>query len=141
MTEPSLAIQDAIETLLRADADLIAAMGGRVRIYTEAAPHDTAFPYILLGEDQVIDDGTECADSVEVVVTIHVWAREKSSVGASRRQAKTLAGLIRSALKAPLGVTDFDVVSQEFETCRHLTDPDGRTAHSVESHRFLLDPA
>lgn len=141
MTEPSLALQDAIEARLRADADLIAAMGERARIYTEAAPTDTPFPYVVLGEDQVVDDSTECADSVEVFTTIHVWARNSADVGASRRQAKTIAGAIRRALKAALAVEDFVVVSQDFETARHLTDPDGRSAHSIVTHRFLLDPA
>lgn len=142
MSDPSLALQDAIDAALRASTEMAAAMGVNVvRLYSMTAPVDAPFPYVVIGEDQVVDDSTECADSSEVFTTIHVWSRVEDDVKASRRQAKTMAGAVRATLKAPLAVAGFDVVLQEFETTRHLTDPDGRTAHSVVEHRFLLDPA
>jgi hypothetical protein len=62
-------------------------------------------------------------------------------VSASRAQAKAIAGVIRVVLNQKLPVVGFDVSEWRFETARHLTDPDRRTAHSVVEHRFLLDPA
>lgn len=140
MNDPSVALQDAWEAALRADEDLKAAMGlSIVRVYPMSAPNNAPYPYIIIGEDQIIDDSTECADSSEVITTVTPWSRVDADVNATRRQAKTMAGHIRRIGKA-LAVTGFDVVSAEFENINHRTGTDGLTAFSPVNHRFLLDP-
>lgn len=142
MSDPSEALQDAIEAALRASPALLAAMGGdRVRLYTLSAPAGATYPYVVIGEDQISDDATACAASSEAFTTVHAWARPDGAVQDARIQAKRMAAAVRDALVALPGVAGFDLVLAEFETTRHLTDPDGLTAHSVISHRFLLDPA
>lgn len=142
MSDPALPLQEAIEATLRGSDDLKAAMkSDTVRLYTMSAQIGAPYPYVVIGEDQVIDDSTQCADSSEVYTTVHVWTRDSADVSESRDQAKRMAGAIRSALKGPMTVTGFDLVIQEFDSTRHLTDPDGLTAHAVVTHRFLLDPA
>ena len=142
MSDPALALQNAIETALRASAPLKAAMGlATVRLYTMSAPTNAPFPYVVIGEDQIIDDSTECAESSEVITTVHAWSRVDGNVAASRTQAKSMACVIRAELKALSAVTGFSVVLADFETTRHLTDPDGLTGHAAINHRFLLDPA
>nr|WP_314437612.1 DUF3168 domain-containing protein [uncultured Brevundimonas sp.] len=142
MSDPALALQNTIEAALRGDAGLLASMGlQKVRLYTMSAPVGASHPYIVIGEDQVIDDSTECAESSEVITTVHAWTRVDDDVSASRRQAKAMAGDVRRVLKSIDAVPGFDVVLAEFEDTRHLTDSDGLTAHSVITHRFLLDPA
>lgn len=141
MSDPALALQDGIETALRASAALKSAMGlAVVRLYTLSAPVGAPLPHIVIGDDQIIDDATECLDSSEVFTTIHVFARVDADVAASRRQAKSIAGVIRAVLQSTLTVTGFSLVQQDFETTRHTTDPDGLTSHSVVTHRFLIDP-
>ena len=141
MTDPSLALQNAVEAALRASPALAQAMGGRVRLYPLAAPHDAPFPYLTIGEDQIIGDGTECLDSSEAFTTIHVWARVDNDVSESRAQAKRIGAAVRAAINRDLVVDGFEVTECEFQTARHLTDPDQRTAHTVIEHRLLLDPA
>lgn len=142
MSDPALALQSAIETTLRASAALKTAMGlATVRLYTMSAPNNAPFPYVVIGEDQIIDDSTECLESSEVITTVHAWSRVDSDVAASRTQAKAMAAAIRPAMKALSGVTGFVVTLADFETTRNLTDPDGLTGHAIVSHRFLLDPA
>lgn len=142
MSDPALALQNAIETTLRLSSALKAAMGSSiVRLYTMSAPDLAPFPYVVIGEDQIIDDSTECLESSEVITTVHAWSRVDDGVAASRVQAKAMAGAIRAELKNLAGVSGFVVTLAEFETTRHLTDPDGLTAHAVVNHRFLLDPA
>jgi hypothetical protein len=142
MSDPALALQNAVEVALRGSATLKTAMGLQtVRLYTMSAPVNAPYPYVIIGEDQVLDDATECADSSEAITTVHAWSRVGADVSASRAQAKAMAGAIRTILKNLSDVTGFDVVLADFESARHLTDPDSLTAHSVVSHRFLLDPA
>ena len=88
MSDPSLAIQDAIDAKLRSDAAVVAEFGGKTRLYTLSATlADGAaakFPHIIIGQDQVIGDDTECASSSEVYVTIHVYAREDTPADSRR---------------------------------------------------------
>ncbi len=142
MSDPAVALQNAMEVALRASAALKTAMGlATVRLYTMSAPSGAPFPYVVIGEDQILDDSTECLESSEAITTVHAWSRVDGDVAASRTQAKAMAGAVRSELKALSGVSGFVVTLADFEASRHLTDPDGLTAHSVISHRFLLDPA
>lgn len=141
MSDPSLALQNAMEAALRASPELADAMGGRVRLYTLSADDNAPFPYIVIGEDQIVGDETECAASSEAFTTVHVWSRVDNDVSASRAQAKAIAGLVRSTINEALIVEGFAVSACRFHQSRHLTDPDRRTAHSIVEHRLLLDPA
>lgn len=141
MSDPSLALQNAVEAALRGSTALAQAMGGKVRLYPLAAPADAPFPYLTIGEDQIIGDETECSASSEAYTTTHVWARVDGDVSESRAQAKRIGAVVRSTISRRLNVVGFEVTECEFRTARHLTDPDRRTAHTVIEHRLLLDPA
>lgn len=142
MSDPAEALQDAVEAALRASDDLKTIMGLQiVRLYSMSAPNGAPYPYLIIGEDQVLDDSTECLESSEVYTTVHAWARIDDDVSAGRRQAKAMAKAIRPILKALADFPGFTVTDAEFESARHLSAPDGLTAHSVITHRFLLDPA
>lgn len=140
MSDPSLALQKAVDAALRASTALAQAMDGRVRLYPLAPPENAPFPYITIGEDQIIGDETECLDSSEAYTTIHVWARIENDVSASRDQAKRIGAIVRSAINRNLNIAGFEVVECEFRTAQHLTDPDRRTAHTIIEHRLLIDP-
>lgn len=140
MSDPSLALQSAIEAALRDSPEVKAAMGlATVRLYTLSAPNAAPYPFLTIGDDQILGDETECAASSECFTNVHVWARSTTPTE-SRAQAKRIASAVRAALSGLTVITGFDLVLVEFETTRHLTDPDGLTAHSVVEHRFLLDP-
>jgi hypothetical protein len=140
MSDPSVAIQNAIEAALRASVPVKTEFGGTTRLYTLSAPVGATFPYILIGEDQIIGDDIECGAASEVAVTIHVFARE-ATPAASRLKAKTIAGAARTALTAKLTLTGHVMIDWTFETTRHLTDPDGLTAHSVLSLSYYTTPS
>lgn len=84
-------------------------------------------PSIVLGEDQVVDEGRIARDVVRVYSTVHVWKKEPGLVG-----AKAIADAIRQAMRQPLAPPqgyhfgDSSVASERF-----LRDPDGETSHGV----------
>lgn len=140
MSDPALAVQDAVEAALRGSQALAQAMGGRVRLYPLAQIGADLFPYLTIGDDQIIADETECSLGSEVYTTIHVWARVEHDVQASRAEAKRIAGVVRAVIGRDMDVQGFDLVECRFDQARHLTDPDMRTAHSVVEHRLLVEP-
>lgn len=140
MTDASLPLQDAQEAALRGDAQLIAAVGGTLRLFTVTAPVGTLKPYLVIGEDQVVPDGLS-EPSDEYYTRTRIWTLSDGGVEASRREAKTIAGHVRRILDAPLEVPGFNTSDWGFEHAEHLTDKDGLTCLAVVDHRFHLDPA
>lgn len=139
MSDPSIAIQDAIEAALRNDEPVKAQFGGLTRLYTLSAPVEAQFPYLLIGEDLVQGADMDCGSASEVAVTVHIYARE-AEPAESRKKSKALAGAVRSALALQLEPAGHLVVDWAFEATRHLTDPDGLTAHSVVTLNYYTEP-
>ncbi|WP_292052151.1 DUF3168 domain-containing protein [Brevundimonas sp. UBA5866] len=131
MTDPSLAVQAAVEAALRtSDVVQESFAPDSVRVYVMAPPLDAPFPHILIGDDQVIGHDTECASSSEVAVNVHVYAREATPVQ-SRAKAKRIAGAVRMALTRQLTLEGHVCDDWIYDDTQHMTDPDRLTAHSV----------
>lgn len=129
MSDPSLALQSALVTTLKASGGV----GTAARVY-DTVPEGAVFPYVQIGDDQIIGDDVDCAELSEVFTRIHVWSR---AVGFP--ETKTIAGAIRARLRAvPLTLTGFTVTEVEFVQIQYLRDPDGLTRHAVIEIRFLI---
>jgi hypothetical protein len=141
MSDPSVEIQNAVEAALRASAAVKSAMGlATVRLYTLSAPVNAPFPHLIIGEDQIVGDDSDCGQASDVAVTIHVYSRTDTPA-ATRLQAKAIAAAVRQVLTAELTVTGHRVIDWQFETTRHLKDPDGLTAHSVVTLEYHTAPS
>lgn len=139
MSEPSLALQGAIVTALKASASVSALIAARVydRVPKPVPPAtEPIFPYVTLGDDETLADHAECLEgSVEVTATIDVWSRTIGKV-----EAKAIAGAVVTALNGQaLSLTGYRLVLIEHQSSRHLDDPDGLTSHSVVTFRALID--
>jgi Protein of unknown function (DUF3168) len=131
MSDPSLELQAAIVGALKGDSPPVAS--GRVY---DAAPINGTFPYVTLGDCQVLPDKYECIDGVEVYPQIDVWSR---AVGYG--ETKTIAKRILALLDdVPLAVAGFDTVVFELQDLRYLRDPDGLTRHAAITFHGILTP-
>lgn len=135
MSDPSLALQGAIVSALKNDATLSTLLAQRVY---DAVPPVPTFPYISVGDGQVLGDDTEdCGDGSEVHLQIDAWSR---AVGYP--EVKQIAAAIRSALKTtPITVptlSGFTVSVVEYVQTQFLRDPDGLTRHAAITFRYLI---
>lgn len=126
------ALQKAIFAKLN---EVTAIAGGRIYDQVPASP---TFPYITIGDEQVVDDGNACDDGWEVFPAVHVWSRPATG---SKAEVKDLLASVVSRLNTALTVTGFTVVINAFESSRVLRDPDGLTEHAVVTFRYVLQPA
>lgn len=134
MTSPSLAIQGAIVTQLRADVALDGLIADRVY---DRIPAGAAFPYVTIGESQEIGNFADCYDGSETFQDVHVWSR---SVGMP--ETKNIASAIRASLhEASLSLDGHTLELIQFRDLRILRDPDGITTHGVLTFRILSQPA
>lgn len=139
MSDPSEAFLDGLEVALRASAPLKSAMGLTVaRIYAGERPANAPYPYVLIGDDQVIGDDIGCADDSEIFATIHVYADSDASLKGSRR-ARRIAGVLRALLKDGFTIDGHEVVVAEFRDHFPVTDPNGVT-HLVMTFRYETTP-
>lgn len=97
-----------------------------------------AFPYITIGDEQVLDAGNSCQDGWEVFHDVHIWSRPSTQ---SKVELKTILADVVDVLARQLTVTDFRTIVGALQSSRALRDPDGITEHAVLTFRFLLDPA
>lgn len=133
MADPSLDIQGAIITALRADAGVQALVAQRV--YDKVPSTTTPFPYVTYGSDQALSDDFDCIEGFEVFITLDVWSR---AVG--QPEAKRIAGAVRGVLhNADLELNEHALVLLEHRNTRYLKDPDGVTSHAAVEFRALVE--
>lgn len=134
MPDPSLELQKAIVARLRADAAVTALVAGRVY---DAPPISPVFPYITLGEADVLVQRADCYDGSECSMSVHGWSRATGFP-----EVKRIAAAVRASLhEAPLELADGErLVDVEVTDNRALRDPDGLTSHAVVTVRAFTEP-
>lgn len=147
---PMEELQGAIWALLASNTSVASlvpppAEGKQVRIYDEV-PASPVFPYIVIGDDQFLDDSA-CGAAWEAVSTIHVFARPSGDNVKGKRMAKRVAKAIIAALgPVTLALTGYTHrTSADFESNyrdgRVFYEADRTTAHAVLTFGFLIDQA
>jgi hypothetical protein len=135
MADPSLALQKAIVARLKATAGVVSLVS--TRIY-DRAPQGVQFPFVQIGNFEILDDSNECHDAFECRIEVNVWSRE---VG--QEQAKALASAAHSALhrySPDLSADDFAMVGEiEHENSRAVGDGDGITTRIIVSFLAMVE--
>ncbi|WP_223565256.1 DUF3168 domain-containing protein [Agrobacterium tumefaciens] len=125
MSDPALAIQTALVGRL---TGLATEAGERVYddVPAEAqreAETGEAWPYISLGNGQMVPVDEECFDRSSTYLDINVWSRD---IGFP--QVKRIAGAIRAALhEQELAIAGHVLDRMRVENIAYSRDPDGMT--------------
>jgi hypothetical protein len=135
MADPSLALQKAIVARLKATSGVTSLVSTRVY---DRAPHDVQFPFVQIGNFEILDDSNECHDAFECRIEVNVWSRD---IG--QEQAKAIASAVHSALhrySPDLSADDFAMVGEiEHENSRALGDGDGITTRIIVSFLAMVE--
>lgn len=134
-TDPSLALQGAMVTALKANADLDA-LGLGDRVFDRVEP-GAVFPYIKVGEDVVAPLDRDCGSDTELFSTVRVFSRKPGRV-----ECKRFAEVLRFALtkQADFTVPGYRVVIGYCEGYRIEEHTDGLTHQAIVDFRFRLLP-
>lgn len=112
----------------------VTGMGGAsVSVYDDV-PEDVTYPYIILGEETAVNNGSVTLDGVEHTLTIHAWSQYRG-----RREIKEIMESVYSLLhNTAITVSGASLVNirQEFTTT--LTENDGITRHGVMRFRVVV---
>ena len=120
-------------------AVLVAANVTGGRIYDEP-PADAEFPYTVIGDDQVLDDGTDCQDGWEVFLDVHIWSRPATG---SFLEAKAEGKVVVGAIRGMSTIEGYTLSHIEHVQSLTRRDPegDGKTRQLICQFRALVDPA
>ena len=130
MSEHSLALQKTIFDALDTDSTL----QSKVTDVYDFVPENTAFPYVKLGEDTAIDNGTKTLQGNEHTLVVHTFSRYRGS-----KEIKDIMARIYTLLhESSLTVSGASLVNLRFEFSDVLKENDGLTTHGLQRFRAIV---
>ena len=104
-----------------------------IPIYDDV-PDGTSAPYINIGEETAINDGTKTVDAVEHTLTIHVWSEYRGRYEIKHIMQEVYQNLHNAAIT--VSGASLVNIRQEFATT--LEEADGITRHGVMRFRAIV---
>jgi hypothetical protein len=125
-------LQKAIYSKLN-NATISGADVSDVPVYDDI-PEGTVAPYINIGEETAINDGTKTVDAVEHTLTIHVWSEYRGRYEIKHIMEQVYQNLHNTAIT--VSGASLVNIRQEFATT--LEEADGITRHGVMRFRAIV---
>lgn len=140
----ALAAHKAVHDALVANGRLVAMIsepGKPPRVYDRAPGPLPKYPYIVIGQIDIIGDGNTCSDSSIVNVTPSVWS---NAVG--KQEAEEIGDLVREILapesgNGALDIVGYDTVVSEFQTAVYRPGDDPLLTEGILAFTYQVDPA
>lgn len=137
MKDPRLALQAGVWAALTSSAAVKALIGNPARVYDKVVK-DPTYPFVRIGDDQVLNDSNGCADAWEAFVTVHIFSRDTK---APRPQVRAISNAVVGVLDntgAPLTLAGFTIELSDFQEARDWEEEDGLTVHGIARVRYLI---
>jgi hypothetical protein len=104
-----------------------------VPVYDDV-PDNALAPYIVIGDDTMIEYDADQVLGFESTVTIHTWSTYRG-----RSEVKSLMGLIYDALhRAEFTIQGYNLIGCDCEYSETFLESDGVTRHGVQRFRILI---
>lgn len=132
MTSPTLELQGAIVTRLKAVGAVTALVG--TRIYDKVT-EGAAFPYVSIGPSDELTEDADCITGFDISLQIDVWSRAPGFP-----ESRRISDAVRAALHDyDLPITDNALVYFRHQQTRFLRDPDGLTSHAAMTFEAFVE--
>ena len=130
MSDHSLELQKSIFNALDGDSTLQSLV---TDVY-DFVPENTAFPYVKVGEETSIDNGTKTLQGNEHTLVIHTFSRYRGS-----KEVKEIMSRIYALLhESSLSVSGASLVNLRFEFSDVIKENDGFTSHGIQRFRAVV---
>ena len=130
MSDHSLELQKSIFNALDGDSTLQSLV---TDVY-DFVPENTAFPYVKVGEETSIDNGTKTLQGNEHTLVIHTFSRYRGSKEVKEIMSRIFALLHESSLS----VSGASLVNLRFEFSDVIKENDGFTSHGIQRFRAVV---
>jgi len=130
MSDHSLELQKSIFNALDGDSTL----QNLVTDVYDFVPENTVFPYVKVGEETSLDNGTKTLQGNEHTLVIHTFSRYRGS-----KEVKEIMSRIYALLhESSLSVTGASLVNLRFEFSDVIKENDGFTSHGLQRFRAVV---
>jgi|TARA_R110001592_G_scaffold58288_1_gene176724 hypothetical protein len=130
MSDHSLELQKSIFNRLDGDSTL----QNLITDVYDFVPENTAFPYVKVGEETSLDNGTKTLQGNEHTLVIHTFSRYRGS-----KEVKEIMSRIYALLhESSLSVTGASLVNLRFEFSDVIKENDGFTSHGLQRFRAVV---
>jgi len=130
MSDHSLELQKSIFNALDGDSTLQSLV---TDVY-DFVPESTDFPYVKVGEETSIDNGTKTLQGNEHTLVIHTFSRYRGS-----KEVKEIMSRIYALLhESSLSVSGASLVNLRFEFSDVIKENDGFTSHGLQRFRAVV---
>lgn len=132
MSDHSLALQKRIYDTLSIDTVLTNTYSANTFDYVQ--DNFANFPYIKIGEETLVDNGTKDLQGNEHTLVIHTFSRYRGS-----KEVKEIMARIYDLLhESNLTVSGFSLVNLRFEFSDIIKENDGLTTHGLQRFRAVI---
>ena len=130
MSDHSLGLQKTIFDALDGDSTL----QSLVTDVFDFVPENTAFPYVKVGEETSVDNGTKTLQGNEHTLVIHTFSIYRGS-----KETKEIMSRIYALLhESSLTITGASLVNLRFEFSDIIKENDGLTTHGLQRFRAMV---
>ena len=127
MSDHSLGLQKTVFDALDGDSTL----QSLVTDVFDFVPENTAFPYVKIGEETAVDNGTKTLQGNEHTLVIHTFSRYRGS-----KETKEIMSRIYALLhESDLSISGASLVNLRFEFSDVIKENDGLTTHGIQRFR------
>ena len=127
MSDHSLGLQKTIFDALDGDSTL----QSLVTDVFDFVPESTAFPYVKVGEETAVDNGTKTLQGNDHTLVIHTFSRYRGS-----KETKEIMSRIYALLhESSLTVSGASLVNLRFDFSDIIKENDGLTTHGLQRFR------
>tara|TARA_E500000331_G_C17063039_1_gene629094 strand:+ start:295 stop:696 length:402 start_codon:yes stop_codon:yes gene_type:complete len=97
-------------------------------------PEGTAFPYVKIGEQTMVDNGTKNKQGTDFTIEVHTFSRYRGSV-----EIKNIMSVVYDILhESSLSVSGADLINMRFEFSDIIKENDGLTTHGLQRFRVFV---
>ena len=97
-------------------------------------PEGTAFPYVKIGEQTMVDNGTKDKKGSDFTIEVHTFSRYRGSV-----EIKNIMSVVYDILhESSLSVSGASLINMRFEFSDIIKENDGLTTHGVQRFRVFV---
>ena len=97
-------------------------------------PEGTAFPYVKIGEQTMVDNGTKNKQGTDFTIEVHTFSRYRGSV-----EIKNIMSVVYDILhESSLSVSGADLINMRFEFSDIIKENDGITTHGLQRFRVFV---
>jgi|SRR6056300_371590 hypothetical protein len=131
MSDHSIELQKTIFDTLSGDSTITSTYGANVYDYV---PDNSPFPYIKVGEETSVDNGTKTLQGNEHTLVIHTFSQYRGS-----KEVKNIMSRIYALLhESSLSVSGASLVNLRFEFSDVIKENDGLTTHGLQRFRAVV---